>query len=373
MNAPSYPDRRSRGGSGRTTGIESAGILIVDDQQGDLDILRDLLVQAGFLHVECERDSRRAAERYAAARPDLVILDLEMPELDGLAVLEQLRTLEPNGWLTVLALASRPDPDTRLRALDLGAKDIIAKPFHPPEALARIRNLLETRLLSRRVSEQNLLLEQSVLDRTQELRSAQLEIVHRLAAAAERRDHSAGPHLIRMSHFSACVAKAHGWSPDRVDLLRQASPLHDVGKIGIPDAILLKPGPLTEEEWKTMRTHTSIGAGMLSGGASQLIRTGAVIALSHHERWDGAGYPEGLAGESIPVSARICSVCDVFDAMSSFRCYHSPISLEEAAAFVVAGRGTRFDPQVVASFERALPEILEVRKATMSAEESAPA
>jgi putative two-component system response regulator len=307
------------------------------------------------------------AERYRAARPDLVLLDLDMAGLDALAVLEELRALEQKGWVTVLVLAARSDSETRIRALDLGARDVIGKPVIPREALARIRNLLEVVLLSRRVADQNVLLEQAVSERTRELREAQLEIVQRLAAAAESRDHSAGPHLVRMSLYSAIVAACHGWPTDQVDLLRNASPLHDVGKIGIPDAILLKPGPLTDAEWGIMRQHTTIGAAMLGGGASQLIRMGEIIALSHHERWDGSGYPAGLAGEAIPAAARICSVCDVFDAMTSDRCYHGATGAEAAAAYIDAGAGNRFDPAVVASFRRALPEILKAREAAAAA------
>ncbi len=343
--------------------VRRARLLIVDDQQANLDTLVEILSTAGYLAVTCVSDSREAVARYADLRPDLVLLDINMPHLDGFAVLAGLRAVDPGDEPVVLVLTGQADLATRVRALASGARDFIAKPFEVPEVLARIRNMLETRLLGRRVLDQNHALAARVAERTRELREAQFEVVHRLARAAERRDHSTGAHIERMSRYCARVAAAHGWFAEDVELMLQASPMHDIGKIAIPDAILLKAGPLAPEEWKIMRTHAAIGAELLSGGTSRLIQTCRTIARSHHEKWDGTGYPDGLAGEAIPLSARICAVCDVFDAITSDRCYHQAVDVDEAVKMVRMGSGAHFDPAVVASFERALPELLAIRAA----------
>src|SRR5689334_4601640 len=237
-----------------------ARILIIDDQQPNLDLLASILAAEGYAHITCLDDSREAAALYRKLRPELVLLDLGMPYLDGFEVMEALRDLEPDGSLSILVLTGQADADTRLRALASGARDFLAKPFSVPEVLARIRNLLEVRLLLRRVQAQNHELEERVRERTREVRDAQREVVFRLAAAAERRDRETGDHLRRMSRACGLVATAAGWPPARADLLQEASPLHDVGKIAIPDRILLKPGPLDDGEWVVMRSHTVVGA-----------------------------------------------------------------------------------------------------------------
>lgn len=334
-----------------------ARILMVDDQQENLDLLHDMLTAGGYRHLTALSDSREAVSRYAVLRPHLVLLDINMPHLDGFEVLQQLKTVEREGLLNVLILTAQQDADTRVRALQLGAKDFLAKPFNIPEATARIHNMLESRLLYQQVLSQAEILEDTVTRRTAELRGAQHEVVQRLALVAERRDPETGAHIVRMSRACAKVAVAGGWPADEVDLLLYASPLHDVGKIGIPDAVLLKPGPLTAEEWVVMRRHTSIGAELLSGGTSQLMRTARTIAQSHHEWWDGTGYPDGLVGKAIPMAARIAAVCDVFDAMTNDRCYHHALSVEVVVEYIKSARGTHFDPGVVEWFLRALPEI----------------
>jgi putative two-component system response regulator len=344
--------------------LREARILIVDDQQDNLDLLVDILAREGYRHLTTVVDSREAAGRFSAIRPHLVLLDINMPHLDGFGVLEQLKHLERDGLLSVLVLTSLADAPTRLRALACGAKDFLNKPFSVPEVIVRIRNMLEARLLVEQVLDYSTTLEATVQERTEELRMSQHEVVHRLALASERRDPETGAHIIRMSRACALVAAAAGWPPDEVDQMLHASPLHDVGKVGIPDAILLKPGPLTPEEWTVMRTHATIGAELLGRGTTRLMQLAQTIALSHHEWWDGTGYPAGLAGEAIPVAARICAVCDVFDAMSNDRCYHHAMDTEEVARHIRAMRGKHFDPQVVEWFDRALPEILRGRGAT---------
>src|ERR1043166_4497964 len=334
-----------------------ARILMVDDQQENLDLLTDILTARGYRHLTAISDSREAVSRYAALRPHLVLLDITMPHLDGFEVLQQLKTVEREGLLNVLVLTALQDGETRLRALKLGAKDFLTKPFAIPEVTARIRNMLEARILLQQVLAHAETLEDTVIKRTLALRSAQFEVVERLARVAERREPETGTHIHRMSRACGLVAAAGGWPDEETELLRLASALHDVGKIGVPDVILLKPGPLTPEEWVVMRQHTVIGAELLSGGTSRLMQTAERIAHSHHEWWDGTGYPEGLTGEAIPLTARIAAVCDVFDAMTNDRCYHRALDADEVTRHIRAARGTHFDPTVVAWFEKALPGI----------------
>jgi len=335
-----------------------ARILMIDDQQENLDLLNDILTAKGYRHLVALTDPREAVARYATWRPHLVLLDITMPHLDGFEVLRQLKSVEQEGLLNVLVLTALQDGETRLRALELGAKDFLTKPFSIPEVAARIHNLLEARILYQQVLNHSATLEETVAKRTAALRSAQFEVVERLARVAERRDPETGAHIIRMSRACALVAAAGGWPEEEVELLRYASALHDVGKVGVPDAILLKPGPLSPEEWVVMRRHTTIGAELLGGGTSRLMLMAESIARSHHEWWDGTGYPEGLAGEKIPMPARISAVCDVFDAMTNDRCYHHALEPEEVFRHILAARGTHFDPVVVNWFEEALPGIL---------------
>ncbi|MEK7767624.1 MAG: HD domain-containing phosphohydrolase [bacterium] len=341
----------------------AAPILVVDDQEPNVRLLQAMLAEAGYTRVISTTDSRQAAALYAAHHPDAVLLDLNMPHLSGFKVMEQLRALEPGGYLPVLVLTGDLDRTTRLAALSSGAKDFLTKPFDAAEALSRVRNLIEIRLLQRALREHNATLEGAVRERTRELRESQLEVVQRLAHAAERRDAATGEHLIRMSRYGARLGQALGLDGEDCELLLQASPLHDVGKIAIPDHILLKPGPLTPEESEIMRGHAAIGGEILANGTSTLVRTGRAIALTHHERWDGSGYPAGLAGEAIPLLGRICAVSDVFDALTSDRCYKRAWTVERAAAEIRAGAGRHFDPRVVTAFEGVVAELVEIRRA----------
>ncbi len=335
-------------------------ILVVDDERATLDLLRIILDSEGYHKVTYLVDSREAMACCRSEKPALVILDLGMPFPDGFTILDQLQALDPADRPSVLVLTGRSDSETQIRALGAGARDVLSKPFNAPEVLVHVANTLETRLLTARLQEQNRVFDERVNQRTAELRASQLEVVYRLAMAAERRDVETGQHIVRMSRYCGLVAAAGGWQLEDVELLSDASPLHDVGKIAIPDAILLKPGALTPEEWATMRSHTKIGADMLRGGTSPVMRIGRAIALSHHERWDGTGYPEGLAGVDIPLPARICAVCDVFDAVTSERCYHHAMDLPTGVRLIREGAGKHFDPNVVSWFERALPEILTI-------------
>jgi putative two-component system response regulator len=334
-----------------------ARILIVDDQELNVILLQEVLRAAGYSNLLSVTDSRLVVDLVKGFQPDLLLLDLHMPYLDGFAILELLRKEVKDEYIPVLVLTADITHSTRIRALDLGAKDFLTKPFDRLEVLNRIRNMLEVRLSWVALRDQNAILEEKVRERTRELSETRLEIIHRLGLAAEFRDQGTGMHLLRISQFSHCLARAAGLSSEMCDLVLSASPMHDIGKIGIPDRILFKPGKLDSEEWAIMRTHTTIGAELLSGHDSALMRTAAQIALTHHERWDGSGYPHGLKGEEIPLEGRIVSLCDVFDALISKRPYKEKWSVDEAVKEVEAGAGADFEPALVACFSEALPEI----------------
>ena len=331
--------------------FQRARILIVDDQQENVTLLRRMLSKAGYRDIEGTTEPGRVEMLYEAFGPDLVILDLHMPAMDGFAVLERLRARTARStYLPILVLTGDHDPLKRRRALAAGATDFLAKPFDIVEVMLRIRNLLETRHLHQLLWNQNVGLEERVRQRTSQLEEAQGEILARLAAAAEHRDDDTGRHTFRVGQLSAVLAQALGLPHDLVEVIRAAAPLHDVGKIGVPDQILLKVGKLTDEEFAVMKTHTTIGAAILAGGSSRLVIEAERIALSHHERWDGGGYPNGLAGEEIPLGARIVAVADVFDALTHARPYRAAWPLEQVLEEMRAQRGRHFDPVVVDAF-----------------------
>jgi putative two-component system response regulator len=312
-------------------------------------MLRRLLERAGFTRLESTNDSREAAALYVRVRPDLILLALHMPHLDGFGVLDQLNQLAEASYLPILMLTGDMTPESRREALSRGAKDFVNKPFHGDEVLLRIRTLLETRFLYLQIQSQNQMLEAKVRERTRELESAQIEIIERLARAAEFRDDNTGQHTERVGQMAALLAREIGMPDTTVSLIRRAAPLHDVGKIGIPDSILLKLGKLTDEEFALVKTHTTIGARILSGSRFSLLRMAEEIAFSHHERWDGSGYG-GLAGEAIPLAGRIVTIADVFDALTQKRPYKAAWPIGDAIAEIDRQRGRQFDPTLVDAF-----------------------
>ena len=338
-----------------------ASILIVDDQPTNVKLLQRMLEGSGFTNVLTTTDSRQVTPLYQQHRFDLVLLDINMPHINGFEVMEQLTHVEKDSYVPILVLTAQTDNETRLRALDLGAKDFLTKPFDRVEVLTRIRNMLEVRLMHNQIRDHNKILEEKVQIRTRELMDTRLEIIRRLGRAAEYRDNETGFHIIRMSNFAQVIGKSYGMSAYDAEILLHASPMHDIGKIGIPDRILLKPGQLNEEEWEIMKSHAVIGAEILSGHNSDLIETARVIALTHHERWDGTGYPNKLAGEDIPLVGRIVAICDVFDALTSERPYKRPWSIEESLEYIESNAGKHFDPEVVAIFLQVLPDILKIK------------
>jgi putative two-component system response regulator len=329
-------------------GFASARILVVDNEETNIRTLSRILQAAGYTNVVTTTDPTRVLALFAEEEPDLVLLDLHMPVLDGVAVLERLAEVAaPQSYLPVLVLTGDASQQARRRALSKGAKDFVTKPFEVDEVLLRIRNLLETKFLHREIATENVQLEQRVKERTAELESAHLDTLERLAVAAEFRDDDTGRHTERVAAISALLGRAAGLEPEEVELLRRAAPLHDLGKIGIPDAILRKPGPLTPDEWEIMKTHTTAGARILGGGRSRIIRLAEEIALSHHERWDGSGYPEARRGEAIPQGARIVAVADVFDALTSDRVYRKAWAPDDVLAHIRSEAGIHFDPALV--------------------------
>jgi putative two-component system response regulator len=328
-----------------------ARILIIDDEALNTHLLAATLQTAGYTHVYALTDSRLAEATFHAWGPDLVIVDLHMPEPNGLQL---VRSLNRPGLVEdpvpIIMLTSDTRPEQRDRALALGALDFIAKPFQPTEALYRIRNLLAMRGLQVELRHQNRDLEQRVAERTKALEASHFEMLRRLASAAELRDDDTGQHTQRVGRIAGILARATGMAGEEADLVGWAAPLHDVGKIGIPDAILLKPGKLTPDEMAVMRRHTTIGAQLLGEGRSPLMRTAETIALSHHERWDGTGYPAGLAAEAIPLSGRIVALADVFDALTHARPYRAAWSVEAALTEIARLRGTHFDPFLTDAF-----------------------
>ncbi len=341
--------------------ILHARILIVDDQPYNIALLRMILKEAGYTTIDATTDPREALPLYQANRPDIVLLDLQMPHIDGFGVMAQLRGIEGD-IIPVLVLTAETDPEVRYRALQSGARDFLNKPFDKIETLSRIRNLIEVNLQHKRILAHNEELEQKVRERTTELRNTQLEIIHRLGHAAEYKDNETGFHIIRMSLYCGLMGQALGMTPAEVESLQRASPMHDVGKIGIPDRVLLKPGKLDADEWTIMKTHAAIGADLLAGSNSPLIQAASIIALTHHEKWDGSGYPRGIKGDAIPLTGRICAICDVFDALTSERPYKKAWTVEETMTELHAGAGKHFDPDLITVFEGILPQVLEIRE-----------
>ncbi|EJE54011.1 response regulator containing a CheY-like receiver domain and an HD-GYP domain [Acidovorax sp. CF316] len=315
-------------------------LLLVDDEPTNLQVLRHIL-QEDF-RLLFATDGARALQIAQQQRPDLVLLDVMMPQMDGYAVCQALKADRATANIPVIFVTALTDVQDEARGFDVGGVDYITKPVSAPVVRARVRTHLS-------------------LVRTEELRETRLQIVQRLGRAAEYKDNETGMHVIRMSHFAHVLALALGHSPAWAEDLLNAAPMHDVGKIGIPDAVLRKPGPLDAGEWETMRRHPQIGAEIIGEHPGGVLRLAHAIALTHHEKWDGSGYPKGLAGEAIPVEARIVALADVFDALTARRPYKEPWSTEDTVAHLRAQAGKHFDPAMVEVFIAQLPQLLEIQ------------
>jgi putative nucleotidyltransferase with HDIG domain len=337
----------------------AARILIVDDDPSNVRLLIRSLHRVGYTEVQGTTEPLQAFHLYTSYSPDLVLLDLHMPGVDGMSLLEQMRSAtSPLEFLPILIVTGDVRAEPRREALAWGATDFLTKPFDPLEIVLRVNNILATRALHLMLRSQNARLEQRVAARTRELEQAQLEGLERLALAAEFRDDATGRHTVRVASLAAALAQVLDLPAAKVDLIRKAAPLHDIGKIGIPDQVLLKPAALSSEELQVMQTHATIGARILGGGRSALMQLAERIARSHHERWDGSGYPDGLAGETIPIEARVTTVADAFDALTHARPYRPAWSTDRARQEIAANEGRHYDPQVVGAF-LSLPDRLE--------------
>jgi putative two-component system response regulator len=364
---PVVPVRRApeRTQEARLTGDQNAlrawlgcaRVLLLDNEPANLQFLRRVLETEGYGEIVTVSDPREAVRQFHELDPDLVITDLLMPYLDGFEVIARIEAMLPAGtYLPIIAATGDHTPDVRRRALAAGARDFLTKPLSPAEVRLRVRILMETRYLHEQLREHNLLLESRVAERTRELEEARTEVLQRLARAAEFRDDETGQHAVRVGRMSARIASILGLSPEASDLIGRAAPLHDIGKIGVPDAILLKAGSLDAGEHALMRDHTVIGARILSGSRSPLLHLAEEIALTHHERWDGTGYPRGLAEEAIPLSGRIVAVADVFDSLTHERPYKRAWTVRETLSEMVAQSGRQFDPAVIEAMLRIVPE-----------------
>ena len=339
----------------------AARILVVDDNQVNVKLLEMILAQAGYVNVTSVTDPREVVPLQEKNNFDLILLDIRMPHMSGLEVMTELKKGNQSDYLPILVLTAQTDMDTRLQALQLGAKDFVNKPFDQAEVMNRIANMLEVRMLYNERLRQNEILEIKVRERTAELEAARLDVIQRLGRAGEFRDNETGMHVVRMSKFCQRLALAIGLDDDFSHRLMVASPMHDVGKIGIPDSILLKPGRLDPDERKIMETHVTIGADILDNGASPVMQLARSVALTHHEKWDGTGYPNRLKGTDIPIEGRICAICDVFDALTSERPYKAAWPIEKALGVLRENSGAHFDPSLVAAFEKVFADILELR------------
>ncbi len=336
--------------------IKQMRILVVDDEPTNLFLLERMLTTAGFTEHISSRDPRAVCALCAAYEPDLIVLDLHMPGISGLDVLHQIRPwMRRKGFLPVLVVTADSRPEVREEVLQCGARDFLLRvdgEIDEVETVLRITNLLETRLMQLKLEHVNTSLEERIHERTIQMEAAQVEIVNRLGMACNLRDDQTGQHIVRVGDLCRDIAIEIDIDPADAELIGFAARLHDIGKIGLADDILLKPGKLTEAELEVMRRHTTVGSELLAGADSRILSIAQTIALTHHERWDGSGYPSGLKGDQIPIPGRICAVADVFDSLTHERPYKSAWPVHEAIGEILRCRGTHFDPAIVDAFMR---------------------
>lgn len=331
--------------------FDDSRILAIDDRLDQLIWLRDLLLYAGYRQIELVHNPTEALTVFREFHPDLVIVDLHMPQKSGLEVIHELRaSMKPMDYLPILVFSSDGHPRSRHEALETGASDYLTKPGDKTEILLRVKNFLDARWMHHDLTRRNEALELSIRERTGELEGSRAEALAQLAKVSEFHDDETGEHTKRVGEISAEIARELGWDRVHVELIRQAAPLHDIGKIGIHQGILRKPGRLTEDEFGQIKNHTRIGGNILEDSRSPVLRLAREIAIFHHERWDGLGYNEGLKGDAIPISARIVTVADVFDALTHDRPYKQAWPEEMAYEEILQQRGKQFDPRVVDAF-----------------------
>lgn len=343
-------------------------ILVVDDEPINLVLLEAFLTQEGYSVIKAS-SGNEGIERAMSENPSIILLDVMMPDMTGYEVCKTLKSKEAFSTVPIIMVTALGDRDARLKGLEAGADEYLSKPVDKSELTLRVKNMTKLKAYYDYMKDAKAILEIKVAERTQQLQEAYhrlddayLEIIQRLGRAAEYRDDETGEHIQRMSRYCAILARTLGLSPEKQKRILYASPMHDVGKIGIPDGILLKPDPLTSEEFEIMKKHTIIGAQILSGSDHPVLKLAEVMALTHHERWDGKGYPKGLKGEEIPLEGRICAIADFFDACTSERPYRPALANDEALRMIKEAKGKNFDPQVVDAFFECLNEILKIQE-----------
>jgi putative two-component system response regulator len=360
--------------------LRAAKLMIADDEPINVTIAQKYLNLAGYEDFVTTSDSRQIMALLDAEQPDALLLDIMMPHVSGLDILAAMRADIQWKHLPVIVLTASMDQDTRRRALELGASDFLAKPVDPSELIPRVHNVLTVKRHHDHMQRYAAELEAEVLRRTAELARSRQEVIHCLARAAEFRDNETGRHVLRVGRYARLIAFELGWQGEALETLEQAAQLHDIGKIGIPDAILLKPGKLLPDEFTIMqqhagfgsqiigslpdhesnmlKEHSELGSRLLKSTESPILNLAGVISLSHHEKWDGSGYPLGLAGKDIPIEGRITAVADVFDALSSKRPYKPAFPLDKCLEILEEGRGRHFDPRVLDAFLACLPDVV---------------
>ncbi len=342
-------------------------ILVVDDEDTNLRLMEAMLLPMGY-EVTTAPDGEKALKSAQEIQPDLILLDIMMPKIDGFEVARRLRQEEKTRTTPIVMVTGLNDVEDRVKALEAGADDFLAKPVDMMELKARVQSLLKVKAYNDHMRDYQKKLEAEVEKRTEQLKHAfeeikkySLDSIYRLSKAAEYKDEETASHIERMSYYSAAIARKMGLDEDTVESILYAAPMHDIGKIGIPDQILLKQGGLDPEEWEIMKKHTNIGGSILEGSDAGFIKLAEIIALTHHEKWDGSGYPKGLEGEEIPLTGRIVAVADVFDALTSKRPYKEALSAEDSFSIISDLKGSHFDPEVVDCFFAIKDEILAIK------------
>jgi putative two-component system response regulator len=343
-------------------------ILVVDDQPQNIELLEAYLVPQGYNIIRAA-NGKEALGKLSSNQVDLILLDVMMPGMDGFEVTHRVRQDNKYRLLPIILVTALHETEDRVKGIEAGCDDFISKPFDKLELLARVKSLLTVKAYNDLKSNYQKELESEVTRRTGELKiafekikAASLDTIYRLSMASEYKDEDTGAHIKRMSRYCAAVARRMGLDENTIETILYAAPMHDLGKIGIPDVILLKPARLDRVEWEIMKLHTVIGAKILKGSDAEFIRLGETIALSHHEKWDGSGYPNGLKGTDIPLAGRITAIADVFDALMTKRPYKEPFPWEKSLAIIRAGKGSHFDPDVIDAFFAIQDEILVIKE-----------